>query len=137
VRTISSLIAPETMRRVLIVDDEEVFRYVLGQHLSGISHVFEAANGSEAILLARSERPDAILLDLNLPDLGGREVLHRLKSDPETRGIPVVIVTSSVLSDADQRELERRAVSVLQKNALSRDRAIAAVDEALRSAETV
>ena len=137
VRTISSLIAPDTMRRVLIVDDEEVCRYVLAQHLSATSRVSEAANGTDAILLARSERPDAIVLDLGLPDLSGREVLHRLKSDPETRGIPVVVMTSSVLSDADQREISRSAVSVLQKDELSRDRAIAAVDEALRSAETV
>jgi signal transduction histidine kinase/CheY-like chemotaxis protein len=135
VRTISSLIAPETMRRVLIVDDEEVFRYVLGQHLSGVGQVFEAANGSEAILLARSEHPDVILLDLGLPDLGGREVLHRLKADPETTRIPVVVVTSSVLSEADLRDISQRAVSVLQKDALSRERAIAAVDEALRSVE--
>jgi signal transduction histidine kinase/CheY-like chemotaxis protein len=135
VSTVAAMIAPDSRRRVLVVDDEEVFRYVLRQHLSGASHlVYEAANGSEGLVLARSEHPDAILLDLGLPDLGGREILHRLKSDPETRAIPVVIVTSSRLSDAEQRDLSSRASCVIQKDSLSRDRAIAAVDEAIRNA---
>ena len=136
VSLIDGLLTPESVRRVLIVDDEEVFRYMLRQHLGGTRYiVYEAATGSDAILVARSEHPDVILLDLQLPDIGGREVLHRLASDPETREIPVVIVTSSALSDSGRRELTARASAVLQKDALSRDRAIAAVTEALRGAE--
>jgi CheY-like chemotaxis protein len=60
-----------------------------------------------------------------------------LKADPETSQIPVVVITSSVLSDAEQREIETRAAGVLQKDLLSRDRAIAAVERAARSAENV
>jgi signal transduction histidine kinase/CheY-like chemotaxis protein len=133
---VNALISPATRRRVLVVDDEEVFRYVLRQHLSAATSViYEAASGPEGLELARTEHPHVICLDLGLPGLGGREVLRRLKDDPATRGIPVVIVTSSLLEEAERRDLLALAAGVLPKEALSRDRAVAAVDEALRGVE--
>ncbi|HVH06165.1 MAG TPA: response regulator, partial [Myxococcota bacterium] len=132
-QTVTGLIAPETVRRVLVVDDEEVHRYVLRQHLSAATVViYEAANGPDGLMLAQSEHPDVICLDLGLPGLDGREVLRRLKDDPETREIPVVIVTSAALEDAERSELLGLAAGVLSKEAISRERALAAVDEALR-----
>jgi CheY-like chemotaxis protein/HPt (histidine-containing phosphotransfer) domain-containing protein len=53
-----------------------------------------ATSGTTAIRLARERRPDLILLDLNLPDMSGVEVLDRLRRDPETRGLEVVVVTA-------------------------------------------
>ena len=118
---------------MLVVDDEEVHRYVLRQHLSAATVViYEAANGPDGLMLAQSEHPDVICLDLGLPGLDGREVLRRLKDDPETREIPVVIVTSAALGDAERSELLGLAAGVLSKEAISRERALAAVDEALR-----
>ena len=96
--------------------------------------IYEAANGPDGLLLAASERPDVICLDLGLPGLDGREVLRRLKDDPATRDIPVVVVTSRALDDAERGELLALASGVLSKDAISRERALAAVDDALRGA---
>jgi signal transduction histidine kinase/CheY-like chemotaxis protein len=134
-QAVTALLAPESLRRVLLVDDEEVHRYVLRQHLSAATHViFEAATGPEGLKLARDERPDVICLDLGLPGLGGKEVLRQLKDDPSTREIPVVIVTSRALDAADRSELLSLAAGVLPKEALSRERALAAIEDALRVA---
>jgi signal transduction histidine kinase/CheY-like chemotaxis protein len=131
------LVAPETVKRVLVVDDEEIFRYVLRQHLMTPRHVIvEASSGGEALRLARDERPDVICLDLGMPDLDGGEVLRRLKADPATRDIPVVIVTAQPLDDGLRRTLVL-AADVISKDAVSRDAALAAVDAAMRAATTV
>jgi len=57
--------------------------------------ILAASNGAEALALLRRERPDMILLDLNLPAVDGREVLESLKSDKRLRHIPIVVLTSS------------------------------------------
>ena len=86
---------PRASKRVLVVDDEEISRYVLRQHLLAARHVIsEAASGEEALRLARAERPDVICLDLG--DAGPRR--RRGAAPPagairRTRDIPVVIVT--------------------------------------------
>jgi signal transduction histidine kinase/CheY-like chemotaxis protein len=135
VQTVTGLVAPETLRRVLLVDDDEVHRYVMRQHLSAATFViFEAANGPDGLSLAQTERPDVICLDLGLPGLRGREVLRRLKDDPATREIPVVIVTSHALENTERSELLGLAAGVLPKEAISRERALAVVDDALRAA---
>jgi CheY-like chemotaxis protein len=56
--------------------------------------VLPAMQGGLAIELAQEHRPDAIVLDLHLPDLSGREVMHRLRADPNTRDIPIVIASA-------------------------------------------
>jgi signal transduction histidine kinase/CheY-like chemotaxis protein len=135
VQTLRRLTAPETVKRVLVVDDEEISRYLLRQNLVGPQHlVLEAASGREAIRLARAERPDVICLDLVMPDVDGFEILQQLKTDPVTRDIPVVIVTSKRLDEAERRRLLERATTILNKEAVSRERAVAAVEEALRVA---
>jgi CheY-like chemotaxis protein len=133
VHRLTRLTARESLKRVLIVDDEEVSRYVLRHHI--MTHervVLEASNADEAVRLARSQRPHVICLDLFMPDTDGFEVLRQLKSDPLTRDIPVVIVTSAHLADADQRELLQLAAGILTKERLSRERAVAAIDDAMR-----
>jgi CheY-like chemotaxis protein/two-component sensor histidine kinase len=133
-QTVTGLIAPESLRRVLLVEDEDVHRYVLRQHLSAETHViFEASDGAEGLLLAQLERPDVIYLDLGLPGLPGDEVLRRLKDDPSTREIPVVVVTSRALDASDRNELMSLAASLLPKQAMTRERALAALEEALRA----
>jgi signal transduction histidine kinase/CheY-like chemotaxis protein len=133
VELVTRLAAPETIKRVLVADDEEVFRYVLRQHLlSGRHLISEAATGQEALRLARDQRPDLICLDLAMPDMEGTEVLRLLREDPETRDIPVVVVTAATLDDTGQRQLEALSAHVLNKDAISRERVLAAVDLAIR-----
>src|SRR5262249_24494789 len=132
-RELLRLVEPEDVKRVLVVDDEEIFRYVLRQHLVTPHHaVFEAAGGREALRIATAERPDVICLDLMMPDVDGFEVLRQLKTDPKTRDIPVVVITSKALEDAERAHLQRAAVRILPKERISREEAIAAVDEAMR-----
>src|SRR5262249_27540226 len=134
-QTLTQLTAPESVRRVLVVDDEEVFRYVLCQHLMTPRHmVSEAATGNEALRLARTERPDVICLDLNMPDVGGIEILRTLRTDPSTQDIPVVVVTSKLLDELERRDLRELGADVLPKAALSRESALAAIDAAMRLA---
>ena len=63
--------------------------------------------GVEALSLARTERPDVIFLDLLMPDMTGFEILKRLKSDAETRNIPVIIHTSKILDEEERGQLDR------------------------------
>src|SRR4029453_3854372 len=130
---ITPLALPGSVKRVLVVDDEEVFRYVLRQHLVAGHHVIsEAATGEEALRLARAEHFDLICLDLGMPDMEGTEVLRRLRSDPGTRDIPVVIVTAMPLDDAGRQQLGELSAHVLSKDAVSRERVLDAVGAAIR-----
>jgi CheY-like chemotaxis protein/anti-sigma regulatory factor (Ser/Thr protein kinase) len=136
VQTLTRLIAPDRVKRVLVVDDEEISRYLLSQHLLAPNHlVSEAATGSDALRLARAEPPDLICLDLLMPDLDGFEVLRELKSDPETREIPVIVVTSKSLSEEERQMLRSFGTSIVAKDSVSRESALAAVENAMRGAE--
>lgn len=83
--------------RVLLVDDEpdqiEMYRY--GLEDAGFT-VLQAGSGAAAIVQARSATPDAIVLDLRMPDLDGWQVCAQLKSDSATAAIPIVILTAAV-----------------------------------------
>src|SRR3954468_7227635 len=88
--------------RVLVVDDEEGIRVLCRVNLELAGYeVVEAGNGAAALELARAERPDLIFLDVMMPQMDGWDVLHRLKEDPATAGIPVVMLTART-SEGDQ-----------------------------------
>ncbi len=123
------------LEKVLIVDDDNVARYVTKGHLSDTRYaVVEASSGPEGLRLAEEQQPGAIILDLVMPEMNGLEVLHRLKENPATRDIPVIISTSQVLTEAERHLLDRQALAVLSKSAPSRQAAIENVREALRRA---
>jgi len=115
--------------RVLIVDDDRASRYVLKRWLDGRYRVDEANTGHDGLRLAAT-RPDAIFLDIVMPDLTGFEVLERLKADPATRDIPVVVYTALGLGIHDRARLGD-AVSILRKSTSSRIADRAAIEDAL------
>jgi signal transduction histidine kinase/CheY-like chemotaxis protein len=126
------LVAIEARRspeKALIVDDRERDRYLIKEALTALGRfvVIEADRGDTAIRLASARKPDVIFLDLGLPDLNGLEILNRLKADPETQNIPVVINTSEILNDEKRRQLAENAVAVLSKGNESRNEMIAQV----------
>lgn len=83
------------MAKVLIVEDERALRDVVAYNLRRSGYeTFEAATASEGIALARSARPDLVILDLMLPDLSGTEVCKVLKADPELAATRVVMLTA-------------------------------------------
>lgn len=82
--------------RILIVDDLATNRIILKVKLNAACHeTLQASSGAEALELARLEQPKMILLDMMLPDISGLDVCRRLRSDPATQHIPVVIITAS------------------------------------------
>ena len=94
--------------KILIVDDVATNRIVLKVKLaSAYYETVQAASGAEALRIARDERPDLILLDVELPDVSGIEICATLKADPATRDIPVVMITA--FHDADRRIAALRA----------------------------
>ena len=87
-------VASQDGRSVLIVDDDEGVRRLFAYELESLGvRILEAGDGRSAVELATAERPDAILLDVLLPGLDGWETLRLLKQRPETRNIPVVILS--------------------------------------------
>src|SRR5206468_1010418 len=81
--------------RILVVDDVEANVRLLEARLSAEYYeVLTARDGEAALRLAATERPDIILLDVMMPGLDGFAVCRKLKEDPETRHIPVVLVTA-------------------------------------------
>ena len=79
---------------ILLIDDDTNIRKMAKRRLEQEGYrVVAAAEGHEGLELAKAERPQAILLDLMMPRMDGREVLRQLKADPETRGIPVILLT--------------------------------------------
>ncbi|MFL7795138.1 MAG: GAF domain-containing protein, partial [Anaerolineae bacterium] len=88
------------LRKVLVVEDDRDIANLISLHLAGDNReVMIAQRGDEAIEMAQRERPDLITLDVLLPDADGFGVLEQLKSNPITRGIPVIVV--SILQDRD------------------------------------
>lgn len=82
---------------ILLIDDDRDIRTVTNLVLmtSGLGLVQEASSGREGLAMAQKQRPDVILLDMKLPDIGGEAVLKLLKTDPWTRDIPVVLFTAN------------------------------------------
>ncbi|OYW86859.1 MAG: hypothetical protein B7Z22_05795, partial [Hyphomonas sp. 32-62-5] len=88
--------------RILVVDDIEANRRLLQAKLEAQYHtVLLAENGPQALEVARQEHPEIILLDVMMPGMDGYEVCQRLKADPATSYIPVVMVTA--LSEMEDR----------------------------------
>jgi two-component system phosphate regulon response regulator PhoB len=83
-------------KRILLVEDDRFLRRACEASLRqrGLT-VTTAADGEEGLRLARSERPDLILLDMLMPKLSGLEVLRALRGDAETRNVPVLILSNS------------------------------------------
>jgi CheY-like chemotaxis protein len=121
----------------LLVDDQDVMRSVIAQFLDPRSYtVIEAETGAAGLAAARTERPGLILLDLGLPDMNGRQVLAELKADPDTRSIPVVLVTSARLESAERVSLDPLIAGILPKEALTRETVNAAARRALSTTTT-
>jgi two-component system, cell cycle response regulator DivK len=86
-------------RRILVVEDHEDNRRILHDLLTSAGYeIIQAENGKEALAAAARERPDLILMDIQLPLLDGYEATRRIKADPGLRAIPIIVVTSYALS---------------------------------------
>jgi two-component system, cell cycle response regulator DivK len=94
-------------KRILIVEDQEDNRRIIRDLLLASDYALaEATTGEEGLALAERERPDLILMDIQLPGMDGYEVTRRIKANPALRHIPIIAVTSYALSGDDQKAFE-------------------------------
>ena len=93
-----------TSKRILFVEDQEDGRRIVRDLLASSDYaLLEAKTGEEGLALAEQERPDLILMDIQLPGLDGYEVSRRIKANPMLSHIPIIAVTSYALSGDEQK----------------------------------
>jgi two-component system cell cycle response regulator DivK len=91
-------------RCILVVEDQEDNRRILRDLLTNSGYeLVEAEDGEQALSMAERQRPDLILMDVQIPLLDGYEVTRRLKADPALRAIPIIVVTSYALSGDESK----------------------------------
>jgi CheY-like chemotaxis protein len=115
---------------VLLVEDDAATRELYRSALRNAGYnVTAVEDGLAALRRIESDQPDALVLDMALPRLGGRDVLREVRANPQTRALPVVIVTGTDVTDLN----ERAGVPVLQKP-VEPDTLVRAVDQVVRQA---
>jgi two-component system cell cycle response regulator DivK len=104
------------LRTILLVEDFDDTRLMMRIWLVKNGYrVLEAETGEEAISVARRELPDLIIMDVQLPRLSGLDATRRLRADPRTASIPIIVITSFALSGDEQRAMEAGASAYLAK----------------------
>ena len=81
-------------KKILIADDEPSVRLLVKRLLGENCIVLETSNGKEAVNIARTEKPDLILMDILMPEMDGYTACHIIKTDEATRDIPLVLLTA-------------------------------------------
>lgn len=107
----------EQARTVVIIDDNPNDSRIIRRFLQHYKkyRVFDVHNGPDGIDLVQQRKPDLVILDLTLPDMDGFTILKRLKTDPISRNIPVIIVSAKALTEEEWRSLQTQTVSVWEK----------------------
>ncbi|MDD2807452.1 MAG: response regulator [Patescibacteria group bacterium] len=105
-----------TSRKILLVEDDEFLAelYATKLNMEGFE-VFLAVDGEKGLKLAKEKMPDLVLLDIILPKMDGFEVLGKMKIDPETKNIPVILLTNLSQKDEVKKGLELGAKDYLIK----------------------
>ena len=121
-------------KRILVVEDQEDNRQIIRDMLAGTDYeIIEAENGEEALAAVTKQRPDLILMDVQLPIMDGYEATRRIKADPALRSIPIIAVTSYALSGEDKRarpRLRRLRCKAIQPAAIAGENsAISVLDQ--------
>ena len=104
------------MTKILVIDDDGGIRHLVNRLLTieGFE-VIEAAYGWAGYQMAVSERPNIIFLDLMMPVMDGFEVLRKLKNNPVTRPIPVIVLTARIDPESERRCMQTGAVDYIKK----------------------
>ncbi|HZU29612.1 MAG TPA: response regulator, partial [Candidatus Angelobacter sp.] len=107
----------EKPKKLLLVDDNDLSLYILRELLNRPwLNLIEASNGREALATIEREEPDAVILDLVMPEMGGFEVLKHLRANERTRRLPVIVHTSKALSQEEEVLLNDLNASVIAKS---------------------
>ncbi len=104
------------MKTILYVEDNEFNRKIVRQLLGRTSYrLIEATDGEAGVSTARAERPDLVIMDIQLPRLSGLEATRQLKAAPETAGVPIIVITSFALAGDEQKARDAGAAAYLAK----------------------
>ncbi|OUL17673.1 response regulator [Nostoc sp. 106C] len=104
-------------KRILLIDDEKSLSTVIQACLENLADwtVLKAESGREGLLKAQTERLNAILLDVMMPDIDGFTVLQELKNNPVTQSIPVMLITAKVEPTKHNKYTELGIMGVINK----------------------
>jgi len=103
-------------KKILVIEDDKFLRDLISQKLIKEGYdIAEAVDGEKGVESAKEEKPDLVLLDLILPGIDGFEVLSRIKSDPSSAQIPVIILSNLGQKDDIERGLKMGAADYLIK----------------------
>ena len=124
-----------SVTKILLVDDEEVMRYLVRQLLPRSRYNLSAVcSGAEGLECLRNERPDVVLLDINMPEMSGYQFLARLRNDANVADVPVIVLTSAIL-EPDERVLLNYTSSIMSKSDMSSDSSIETIERVLPRTE--
>ena len=103
-------------KTILYVEDNEVNRRLVQDLLRVTSYkLLEAVDGESGVAMARQERPDLILMDVQLPKISGIEATRTLRAEPATAKTPIIAITSFALAGDEQKALEAGATAYMAK----------------------
>jgi DNA-binding response OmpR family regulator/anti-sigma regulatory factor (Ser/Thr protein kinase) len=126
VRQLTTSSQPAT--RLLLIDDDTSLHELLDDDLTRLGYTIDSAfNGESGIAAAKANNPDVIILDLMMPGMSGFEVAGLLKNNPSTARIPILVLTSKVISDEERRELRSKVAACVQKGTSARDQLVAEI----------
>jgi signal transduction histidine kinase/CheY-like chemotaxis protein len=113
---------PPHQGRLLVVDDDPQVVDLVRQLLEGEPYeIVAATDGQEALAAIAEKRPDVILLDLLMPHMDGFGVIDHLQQDPQSRQIPVIVLTAKTVTATERATLDQTVRTVIQKRGLDRD----------------
>ena len=108
-------------KRILVVEDQPDSRQIIRDMLAITDYeITEAENGEEALAAIAKQRPDLILMDIQLPIMDGYAATRRIKADPALRSIPIIVVTSYALNGERRRSRRRRGVMTMCRSPTAR-----------------
>ena len=109
-------------KRILVIEDTPNNRRILNDLLTNAGfEVIEAVDGEKGVAMAGEQRPDLILMDIQLPLIDGYEATRRIKANPVLRHIPIIVVTSYALSGDDVKAFEAGCDAYVTKPFVPRD----------------
>ena len=111
-----------TAKTILYVEDNEVNRRLVQDLLKPTSYrLIEAADGESGMAIARQERPDLILMDVQLPKVSGIEATRTLRGEPATANTPIIAITSFALAGDEEKAMAAGATAYMAKPYSPRD----------------
>lgn len=106
----------EKKKKILIVEDNDLNLKLFNDLLEATGYEpIETKNGQEAVSLAEKERPDLIIMDIQLPNISGIDLIKEIKSNKELKNIPIIAVTAFAMQDDEEKILEAGCEGYLAK----------------------